>query len=75
MANSHDNTKHVRIPLRTATRVEEYAKERGVTRATAYDLIVEAYLSREAPHIITATLDLPEPRRSLPPKPQRVGSG
>lgn len=67
MANAHDNTRHVRIPLRTAVRVEEYARKRGVTRSTAYDLIVEDYLERHAPEIIALTAELPEPRRSMPP--------
>lgn len=68
MANSHDNTRHTRLPVRTVTRVEMWAKERGVvTKATAFDMMVEDFLERHAPHIIEATKDLPEPRRAMPP--------
>lgn len=68
MANSHENTKHTRLPIRTATRAEKLAKKLGVTKATAHDIMVEDYLVRHGHQdIIDDTADLPEPRRALPP--------
>ena len=66
MANSHSNTSHTRLPIRTAERVRIYAERRGVTRATAYDLIVEEYMGNHAPEILDETAHLPEPRRAVP---------
>lgn len=68
MANSHNNTEHMRVPLRTAERVRRFAKDRGLTMATTLDEIVAEYMERHAPEIIEATADLPEPRRALPPR-------
>lgn len=68
MANSHENTRHTRLPVRTAVRVEMLAEKTGTTRATAHDIVVEEYLRAHHPEIIAATLNLPEPRRALPAK-------
>lgn len=67
MANSHSNTKHTRLPIRTAVRVEKLARKLGVTKATAHDMVVEEFLVKHHPDIIAETADLPEPRRALPP--------
>jgi len=74
MANSHDNTKHTRLALRTAERIKMLADKRGLTKTTMTDVIVEDYLERNDPEILEATAHLPEPRRALPPAAAVIGS-
>lgn len=75
MANSHENTKHTRLPIRTATRAELLAKKLGVTKATAHDMVIEDFLLRHGhDDIIAETADLPEPRRALPPAAALAGT-
>lgn len=67
MANSHGNTRHTRLPVRTVRCLELLAAERGLTRSTMADLIIMEYAEAHSPEVVEAIGDLPEPRRALRP--------
>lgn len=70
--DTHANTKHVRLPIRTHVRMLVIAAKAGRTGATLIDDMVDEWMDHDmdpaaAAHLVDVTRDLPAPRRGLPP--------